>query len=431
MPDGSEGLGFPSFLTELAMWAVNGAVTVSTVPSRTVADYTVFVGGPVSEFDLQHSRPLVVAGDGWRSWIGNTRQSPVSVSPTSTNPLGPFLAAALAAGEIFKYSRGIRRGRFLTNIGLSLWSGTESPVWEALEDGPSVAGVTLPPIHLVGAGAVGNALAYVLANLGLRDGYVIPVDDDSYDATNLNRCPLAGWADLSHPKVAAIKRALVAAGLDVYPFEGTLSSYIADERPGLRGDVAQHVADLRFGIAVSCVDKGKSRQDVQGLRPGLLLGGSTLDLQARSNFYSGLAGAACLGCYNPAERDGEKIRALESRLRIMPADERRQFLAGHGIDVLAVEEYLAHPQCGGLGEAAVRDLATRTPSEFSVGFVSLAAGVLVATALLQNSVFSSIKPKRGDMVTLNFLNGRLGDGQLAADPACELKCQGRFSSTPV
>jgi hypothetical protein len=50
------------------------------------------------------------------------------------------------------------------------WSGTASLDWDALEDGPQVNGSVLPPLHVVGAGAVGNALAYLVANLGLYAG---------------------------------------------------------------------------------------------------------------------------------------------------------------------------------------------------------------------------------------------------------------------
>lgn len=425
-PDGDQTLAFPAYLAPLARWAVNDAVVVSTTPTQRAADHTIHVGGYVPDVGTRDGSHFIVLGDGWRAWLGSSPNAAPCVTPTSTSPLGPFLAGALAAGEIFKHTRGIRRGRFLTATGLSLWSGAEAATWGELHEGPATDGLTIPPVHMVGAGAVGNSLGYVLAHLGLRDGFLIPIDDDFYDTTNLNRCPLAGWADLDHPKVAAIERSLLAAGVGVYPFPHRLSEYVADARRGLRPDVAASVADLNFEVAVSCVDKGKSRQDIQGLRPRLLVGASTLDLQAKSNLYRRFAGVACLGCYNPAELDGEKIRALESRLRNMPYAERREFLTSHAVDAVSVEEYLAHPQCGGLGEAAIRDLATRSIHEFSVGFVSLAAGVLLAATLLQNSVFSANKPRRADMVTLNFLNGRLGESQLAADPYCELNCQEAF-----
>ena len=42
--------------------------------------------------------------------------------------------------------------------------------WDALEDGSQVNGSVLPPLHVVGAGAVDNPLAYIVANLGLYTG---------------------------------------------------------------------------------------------------------------------------------------------------------------------------------------------------------------------------------------------------------------------
>lgn len=428
LPSGESRTDFPECLRTLAEWAVKDAIKVTIGRTEATADHTVFIGDPPKQSRPEDGDLLVVVADGWRAFIGDPRQYRESVRPTSSNAFGPFFAAALAAGEIFKRARGIRRGRFLTGDGYSLWSGLHSPDWTALEDGPEVEGLSLPPVHVVGAGAVGNALAYAIANCHLRAAYLIAIDDDQYDETNLNRCLLAGWSDLGHPKVEAIARALRSAGLDAFPFEGTIRSYVAAARNGLRPDVAREIDNLIFEIVVSCVDKGISRQDVQGLRPKLLLGGSTLDLQAKANLYTGEPGRACLGCFNPAEKDGEKFRALEDRLRKMALETRCQFLTEQGLDASAIEEYLSGAQCGGLGEAALRDFATRVPNEFSVGFVSLGAGSLLAAALLRNTVFSGALPLRGDMTTMNFLNGGVMDARLAADDRCELECQSRFSA---
>jgi hypothetical protein len=157
----------------------------------------------------------------------------------------------------------------------------------------------------------------------------------------------------------------------------------------------------------------------------MLLGGSTLNLQAKSNLYSGYPGAACLACFNPVEKDGEKIRALENQLRKMPTRERGEFLTSHGLDASSIEEYLSGAQCGGLGEAALRDYVVRPPAEFSAGFVSLGAGLLLVSALLRNTIFSVDPSVRGDMTTLNFLNGGLGDYWLGADDNCQLNCQAK------
>lgn len=89
------------------------------------------------------------------------------------------------------------------------------------------------------------------------------------------------------------------------------------------------------------------------------------------------------------------------------------------------EEYLSGVQCGGLGEAALRDYVVRPPAEFSAGFVSLGSGILLTSALLRNTIFSVNSSARGDMTTLNFLNGGLGDSWLGADDNCQLSCQVR------
>jgi hypothetical protein len=428
LPNGDAAREFPACLQFLAEWAVNGVVRVSTTQTETTAEHTIFIGDAEPELYPSHGHSLLLIGDGWRSWVGDPLRAPRLVLPTTSNPLGPFLAAALAAGEIFKRGRGIRRGKFLSEAGYSLWSGTASSDWDALEDGPQVNGSVLPPVHVVGAGAVGNALAYIVANLGLGEAYLVLIDDDKYDDTNLNRCLLAGWSDLDHPKVDAIGQSLRASGVGFFPFVGAIKSYVADARTGLRTDIANQVDDLIFKIVVSCVDKGTSRQDVQGLQPYLLLGGSTLDLQAKSNLYTGQPGAACLACFNPRERDGERIRALEGFLRKMQMEERRGFLCEHGLNVPAVEEYLSGVACGGLGEAAVKDFAVRPPSEFSAGFVSMGAGLHLAATLLRNTMFSETAPHRDEMTTLNFLNGGIIDARLGADGSCEQKCQDQFSA---
>jgi hypothetical protein len=424
LPSGPTTAAFPACLEELAAWAVGKAVTVSATPTSAAADQTIMIGA--TDGAERRAATLVVLGDGWRAWIGAPSHALDTIAPRSTNPLGPFLAAALAAGEIFKHACGITRGRFLTGNGYSLWSGEAGPDWHALSDGPDVVGSGLPSIHMIGAGAVGNGFAYILANLGLGAGYLIAIDDDAYDTRNLNRCLVAGWKDLEHPKVEALSRVLHATHVGVLPFLGTLKSYLSDPRHGLRADVAQSVENLEFGIVASCVDKGVSRQHVQGLRPRILVGGSTLDLQAKANFYARKPGAACLACYNPAERDGEKIREFERALRAMAPETRAQFLTERGLDAAAVDAYLSGVECGGVGETALKAFATQPPALFSVGFVSLGAALLLASTVLRATVFAGSAPARADMSSLNFQNGGMMDAGLGRDPGCEWDCQRRL-----
>ncbi|WP_407112413.1 ThiF family adenylyltransferase [Bradyrhizobium sp. LMG 9283] len=409
-------------LVRIAAWAVDDRVKVYAAQAPGIdVDITIAIGDDVGD---GKGITMFVIGDGWKAWVGVPGHAPKGIVPNKSNPLGPFLAAALAAGEVFKRGRGLVRGRFLTANGYSLWTGQQSDGWDDLPDGPNLSGKRLKPLHVVGAGAVGNGLAYILAYAELADPYVAVIDDDTYDTTSLNRCLLAGHDDVDDPKVDAIEASLIKHGVGAYGFEGTISRYLTGDRTGLRSDLARQASDLAFDLVVSCVDRGGSRQDIQGLAPSSLFGGSTLRLGARSDFYPDRPGAACLSCFNPPEQDGERLRALEKKLRELNEAQRSAFLHEQGIDPAVVEAYLASPKCGTLGEAALLDLATRSPGEFSVGFVSLGAAILLASKLFRQ-VLLGAPSEGGDVSALNFLNGGLQSSFLAADDHCHWDCKQR------
>jgi hypothetical protein len=295
-----------------------------------------------------------------------------------------------------------------------------SSVWEELDPGPALNELHLPPFVLVGTGAVGNALAYVLIHLENRDIYPVLVDDDVYDKTNLNRCSLAGIEDLNQEKTAVLASRLEEVGIASFPFSGDLKRFVNDGRVGMRADVAEEIGAGVYRMVVSCVDKGDGRQDIQGLHPQWLLGGSTFDLQAKTNVYAGEKDAVCLGCHNAREHQGEAMRGIERQLRAMSHQERASFLTEHGLEVAIVEEYINDSHCGHLGRAALMDFVSTPPPEFSVGFVSLGSGVLLAASLFRNLLSGETIPHASGMTTFNFLNGNLGEGSLARDPQCQI-----------
>lgn len=414
------GATFSEAMVELSRWAVSDGVDTIIGPTDIRPDICVLIGLDERAPIPKCANTLLAVGAGWKAWVGNLEKAPCNVDHTSPNPLGPFLAAALAAGEVFKISRGVKRGRYLTADGYSLWSGQTDCDWARLTDGPEIEGCSLPPAHLVGAGAVGNNLAYILASARIADAFLVVLDDDIYDSTNLNRCLLAGRVNEGQVKVDAVSVALTSAGLQTFATGSTVSQYLNSTRSGLRADVAAAVNDLRFGLVLSCVDKGTSRQDVQGLWPDVLIGASTVDMDARTNFYALRPGTACLGCHNPAEREGVRLRELERQLRQLDAAQLVEFCSRQALSLVDVREYLSGVRCGGLGESAVRALASSPPREFSVGFVSLGAALLLAANLFRRVVFQAAE--RADMTVLNFLNGGMIDAGLSIDDNCEMNC---------
>jgi hypothetical protein len=94
----------------------------------------------------------------------------------------------------------------------------------------------------------------------------------------------------------------------------------------------------------------------------------------------------------------------------------------NGLDHEAISDYLANPECGGVGQAALRDFAVRPPRQFSAGFVSLGAALLLSSAIFQHILFRQEMPERSDMTTLHFLKGGFADSGFGADPNCQQLC---------
>ena len=244
--------------------------------------------------------------------------------------------------------------------GYSLWcGGTGSPV--DLEQGPTLVGHAVPPFYLVGAGAVGQGLLAILGVSGVQT-FVVTIDDDVHDGTNLNRCFIAGTADVPRPKVDAVARYCSLTGLAGAEFAGTLSQFVVngplvEMPPAMR----EAQAEERFELIVSAVDKNTSRADVQGVRPELVVGGSTDQLTARAMTYGLRAGDPCLACYNPPEVVGVVRGKLDRRIRELTEIDGRAMLADKGLDAAAIDAVIDHvrksPICGSAGDQALGVLA--------------------------------------------------------------------------
>jgi hypothetical protein len=194
---------------------------------------------------------------------------------------------------------------------------------------------------------------------------------------------------------------------------------------GLRADVAILEADDCYPIVVSAVDKNTSRQDIQGLAPDLVVGGSTVGLSAKSNVYDGAKGAPCLGCHNPPEQDGARLREVEQRVRGMPEDELRDYLGGQVEDLERVVAYLqGSEKCGSVGETQFQAFAIKRDKDFSVSFVSMTAAILLAARLIHQLAPAIEKRWRPQMSTVAFRNLATGDDALSQDSSCP-RCRGK------
>lgn len=414
MPHGISNATAFDAMAELAEWAVGNHIPV-------VRD-----AGPGQRLALcigrteQARGDIYVHGHGWIAWVGS--DVPVVTSQLADpNPIGPYFAACLAAGEVFKRARGLVRGRFARDEGFSLWNGGSGSLAQ-LRDGPSLAGCSVPPFFLVGAGAVGQGLFAVLAASGVST-FVVTIDDDCHDSTNLNRCFLAGIADVGHEKVEVIARARKASGVGGTEYRGTLREFVRNGPLATMPVALQdaHESD-QFHTVISAVDRNTSRWDIQGLQPRVAIGGSTDGLTAKVMSFEKHDGRPCLACNNAREEDGAKLRALEQRIRDLAPEAARIHLRECGSTDDEIDAVLAFvrdaPGCGTAGERILGALASASPREFSVSFVSLAAAVLTFARLLASSNPDWIPAERPVMTSVSFRNLTMADDSIAQDPTC-------------
>jgi hypothetical protein len=147
---------------------------------------------------------LSVRGAGWLALAG--RHLGTVPEHDTANPFGAILAACVGSALMFRLA--LRDHRVPETVRLSLWNlRGGANAW----DGPSAASVEFGHAYLIGCGAVGSAISYLLPVAHLR-GEITLVDGDRVEVSNLNRSPLFTLRRVEEPKVAVVSEFLGAAG---------------------------------------------------------------------------------------------------------------------------------------------------------------------------------------------------------------------------
>jgi hypothetical protein len=369
---------------------------------------------PDAEAGVGQYRPgapfsVAVLADGWKILAGKPDVIP-AVTPNSTNPFGPYFGACLAAGEIFKHLAGLRPGcgRVIKHLALSLWDYQASDSWATADPGLWPREIMLPPFYLVGAGAVGQAAVASLAASPTVGGYATIIDDEEVDEGNRNRYALAHSDNLGKKKVLIAAETLAHDNFQAIPYPGRWEAYVQGiDRPQHRTDIAQLERKWKFRRILSCVDKNGPRHSIQNVWPELILGGSTLECGILVQAYGLRTNGECLKCSNPIEDDGRTIEGEAARWKQMIPAERRRVAVQNGLNIQAIEAYLIDPKCGQLGEQEIAKFVLDPRQDWSVGFVSVAAGVLLAAKFVQSAISgldTAFPPARGQALRFNFLN---------------------------
>jgi hypothetical protein len=166
--------------------------------------------------------------------------------------------------------------------------------------------------------------------------------------------------------------------------------------------IAASEARYRYEWVLSCVDKNDARHAVQGVLPKIIVGASTDGLRASVSTYDLGGPGFCLKCYNKIVDRNQVATERLNQARSMSPSEKLDFCNSLGISSDDLEKALNATGCGSLSENDIERFASAAP-EMSVGFVSAAAGVLLAAQFLRLAYEGrSIATANGTTAVLTF-----------------------------
>ncbi|HEY2362038.1 MAG TPA: hypothetical protein VGK36_13035 [Candidatus Angelobacter sp.] len=390
------------------------AISASTDTAIT-PDCIVYIGA----FDPSKSAVFCISAvaDGWRFDCATHRPTQ-ETEGTDSNPFGPYIAACYAAGTIFKYFWQLDAK---IDLCASLWNCVEAQ-WDDLAVGKSPLQLTLPTTYLIGCGAVGAAFAFTLATIEGVKGEIVAIDPQPSDETSRNRLLTISYADLEN-KATLIERLFVGKALSVYPYVGLWPNYTTDANRKTPERIRKIEKDFRYEWVISCVDRNIHRRDIAVYLPRFVFGGSTHDFVAQVAVYSMQGECECLGCNHPVPMI-PATEELRISLLAMNSQELNNWFDKHDVNArerAAIGEYLHDPGCGGVGQELVAKLGRGGETDWSVGFVSVAAGVLLAAVFLQ-ALFQEPQAmiRMGPEYFAWFLRSGLGTSHALRKSICEI-----------
>lgn len=325
---------------------------------------------PISEGSFS----VAACGDGWDAFCSPSAKTP-QVSGTSEVPFGPFLSACLVAGAIFRHFHQIPPA---PTASLCLWDFDEA-TWHDTCTGMPLAGLRLPSAHLIGLGAVGAAFALALAVTPGISGSLIGLDPQKTDTTGRNRLLSAFYEEIGWSKALLTARLFDGSGMRFYANESRWPDYATDPRRYVPPDIRSEEEQFRYAWVISCVDRNIHRQNIARFLPRNVLSGSTDGLVAQATYFAMEGPRECLACNHPIPHFSleERVQELQG---LSPADRQARY-ENWGLAPAvqaAIDEYLYNPTCGQAAEAELRRLGVDGTTDWSVGFVSAAAGVMLA-----------------------------------------------------
>lgn len=299
---------------------------------------------------------------------GGVFTRPIAAPVTSSElTIGPYIAACLAAGEVFRQVRLIdyapEHQLFLT---ASDYSHSGDPAWTDLKTNQE-----FPSVLLAGVGAVGCAFLHALYPLPLQGTlHLADNDEKGLDGTNLGRYVLFGVRSIGEQKASEAASLLRQARFQAVPHDGSFEYFFSS---GQRPD-----------IVLSAVDTNEARHSLQEQYAPLMFSASTHNLRAEILRCGPPGIGACLSCFNPLKQNQRTEDDIWELLSAKPE------LISHLCERLRLNQdeavvWIRDRKCNETGDRLVDELRTDDGSApaFAVGFVSVLAGTMLAAELLK------------------------------------------------
>lgn len=342
----------------------------------------VLLDGPSSEASAQLDIGLVgepgfirAVPDGYGAQLANDPAVELNIREPA-NALGSVFAAALAAAEAFKHIVVDKEDRRSVHRHVSF-----CPVTLAA-DGSAASSRAFPPLDvaLVGNGAIGTAIALILAEMRLG-GRVVLCDPETYSPENRGTYSLGGAREGREqpPKVDVVGDVLEAAGYEVVRVHAKSTELIELID---RGELAAP------RIVLTGLDTVEARRETQTLWPDHVLDGATGDTSV--GFTHAVPSGACLRCFFAQPLGGPdpvQQLAIETGLPASLLKRGDQALTEENLANLSAEQrerlcpFVGRPVCG-LADALGLSDADSDGYLPSVPFVSQMAACLVVGRLL-------------------------------------------------
>jgi hypothetical protein len=396
-----------------------GAAAVQCAAAPAGIDAVLVVGAGRNYRNDERAYLRFVSGHGW--WGGVSDHPVPYPGEDSDLPYGPYVAAALAAGEIYLHARlPLHVARPTGAYGWDCWAQTlaAQPVPGAPTD---LAGLDVSGTALAGVGAVGSTWVHTLwATPGLVDEATLAdADRKGVTTTNFNRCTIFGRASLHEPKASEAARIASDAPIIWHPHDGKLEDL-----------------GVTPTLLVSAVDTNRARQALQHRYPPLILSGSTLDLRAEVLRTDRPGADACLRCHNPPEvyigDDELRVRAREGGPEVI-----RELAAEAQVTESDVQRWLERADCDEVGKRVLDTLRRQAPEPpvRAVGFTSVMAGVMLAAETVKVLLSQPMTPMTpaSNNATFQFLHPAApvnAARRLARDPRCPA-CAPTNPATPI